>query len=399
MQSQLLEDALIQIAAGHIQQVDEAIRHMQNLAVLQDRANILIRQSEKPSMRKLLESALIANQNPDLIHEIRAAKYRPFDRAQRIAREQVMLPQQLPMIAPEKKEELEFDPFAMTPIAKLRRLTEGPEHKPWLSQTLMAYKERARTQQHSRQAINSFFQAPVVSSADIVQNILHTEHNHSHIGLFHPKIIQAMRQSRSIVIHRGNFLGISNPMGLTQSHVDQTAAEQWRSLITIQNPGMSDDQICKQAETTAKLEITPDDWLSVAAKVSPKLMTSIMNDHIQQLKKLGKWRHLPNAVELLESTVAQNPHELEKTLNRLYNEAEINNRMVTLILLINKPNHHGHYVTIVYQPTQKRWLSLDAINTHLDGVQSVHVFANKSELLDLLLATPNIIVPRFINAV
>lgn len=402
-QSQLLEDALIQVAAGNVQNVEEAIRHMQNLAILQDRASVLIRQTEKPYMRNLLESALSATGAALLIKEIRAAKYRPFDRAQRIAREQVMIPLQLPTEQPENKNNVEeSDPFALRPIPKIARLTEGPEHKPWFSRTLMAYKERARTKQHSRQAINGFFQAPVVSSADIVKNILQTTEDNSAQGLFHPKIIKAMNQSRSIVIHREHFLGnLPNEQTETNSTIEEskTPANQWRELIKIQNPGINEDLVDEKATATQKLEVTPDDWLNVTSKVSPKLMTTIINDNIQQLKKMGKWRHLPSGVDLLELNKIEAKTELKEILNKLYYEAEMNNRMLALILLTNKAHNRGHYVTIVYQPSQKHWLSLDALNTHLDGVQSVNVFAKKSELIDLLPHIPHIIVPHFLNAV
>ena len=115
-------------------------------------------------------------------------------------------------------------------------------------------------------------------------------------GLYHPDLINAMKQGLSIVMTRDQFIGGEGFADYRDYSNIYSAnpEEQWDAVCNYKFPGEAKPD---------RVEITPDLWLSAATGVHVDCLTGMVNQFLEEIMTTGKLLNL-NRRDSLKSRAA-----------------------------------------------------------------------------------------------
>lgn len=230
-------------------------------------------------------------------------------------------------------------------------------------------------------AVNGFFQAEVMNGTQAVNHIVKTyaqlygtkpliEMNLP--GLYHPDLINAMKQGLSIVMTRDQFIGGEGFADYRNYSFIYSAnpQEQWDSVCNHKFPGQV---------KPSRVEITPDLWLSVATGVHVDCLTGMVNQFLSTKAENPAWSDYPDHVIL---------YSVGDDAARAVLEGDIDGRIKgrqgeqagnTLFPMICMKS--GHYFAVA-RTENGNWVRLDSGGAQYTGIQAPLPFTDSERTLE-----------------
>lgn len=246
-----------------------------------------------------------------------------------------------------------------------------------------AYKEASKQMQCGVQAINGYFQGPVLSAGALVPQMIADRLNFLEAidtppeglcGLAHPLVLQSLKEGKPATISKTDFLGTEpNTLGVLS---EQSPQSEWQQLINLQNPGKDwvDDK--RELDRIDHITVTPEHWLSCQRGLDVEEITRLTNQLLKD--KPAQWSHLPEQVEKIEIDDGENTPKklgflLESWLQK-HPQADL-----PVMVLQGRQGSGNHFYTIV-PDAHGNWLSLNSDGTERDGLQECSLWAEKGQL-------------------
>lgn len=253
-------------------------------------------------------------------------------------------------------------------------------------------------------AINGFFQNEVLGVKHVVRSLIDThlelveQRHHARLpGLFHPKVVKAMKAGRSFEITRKHFFaefadhqmvrmaadgfelleqmysqGSGDNRSLTNA---QKVEAQWQSFFNF-DYAQGNERV--RMDPNMGITITPENWLAVFGGMGPEHVEHLVNQLLTT--KDREWQVYPEQVRTL--MFSSNP-ESRMEQCQVLERALVQHQAKQLICLTNG-GLAGHYFTLT-QDREGNWLRLDGLaRWETTGVQAAPVFAKQGELAEQL---------------
>ncbi|HEX4856261.1 MAG TPA: hypothetical protein VFV28_05575 [Limnobacter sp.] len=257
----------------------------------------------------------------------------------------------------------------------------------------LAYRQSQMANHCGVASVNAFFQAEVMSSLQAINAILD---QHQEVwcqpdrrlqdlnlpGLYHPRIIDALRSGKSVSISQDEFLGQG---GLADARdyeamFPQTPAEQWGALLNYDPrvADMSDSDYRAFRDSTKVVSISPDLWLSAATGIHADSLESIVNRFLGTKEGNQAWADYPDTVERISMAVSDHPRYFDlledRILSKIHSRTVPGNSSFPMICMVP-----GHYFALA-RDSEGNWLKLDSNGTQTTGLQGTDLFAKAGEL-------------------
>ncbi len=256
----------------------------------------------------------------------------------------------------------------------------------------LAYKEHTKHMQCGLQSLNAFFQAPVMTSEQIaLQYVNHAEAVCSQSfeldpktmkGLNHPKILQAMKEGRSVSITKAEFFG-DQPKQYESDWQDVDLDGEWKSLFSQAHPGMNvlDDRAF--FDSLDSLHFSPSDWVSANKGLEMEKLVPVINDILNTREPHSAYRNWPDSVSVYDVNACGGADLLAEQVLKTQKEMRAHGKECPLIVLRGNGGRGGsnHYFTIVPNKNGD-WISLNSDGTRINGVQPCRRFADAQDLAE-----------------
>jgi len=259
-------------------------------------------------------------------------------------------------------------------------LTLADKAPPYRASESRAFRQAAVYANHCGvAAVNGFFQAEVVNTAKAID---HIQAGYAHAygdeqlsnltlpGLYHPALIDAMKQGQSIVMTRDQFIGGKGFADYRDFSFIYSAnpQEQWDAVCNYKFPGQAKPD---------RVEITPELWLSAATGVHLDSLESMVNEFLESKGDNPAWSKYPEKVAKFAVGKDAVRADLERCIN-----GEIKNRkgdqagnsLFPMICMTS-----DHYFAVA-RTESGNWVKLDSGGTDVTGDQESFRFAKKNEL-------------------
>jgi hypothetical protein len=262
-------------------------------------------------------------------------------------------------------------------------------------------------------AINGFFQASVLGGKHAVKEIvgsylglLDSKGKEKLLnalpGLFHPKVVRAMRRGESVTISREAFFDVPDsalndvmyPMlneeareagfEILPDEIKNQArvAEQWRAYFNFKYPGQTNREALIQ--DSRSITISPDEWISTFAGLGFEHVIKLTNDLLRTKGREIAWRDYPNQVDGVGLSFDES-----KKWSQLENlSLAVEHLGVKHLICMSGGGMTGHYFALV-KDAAGCWLKMDGANASIGtGLQPVKPdnVAKRGELSSKLLA-------------
>lgn len=256
-------------------------------------------------------------------------------------------------------------------------------------------------------AINGFFQTSVLAGKHAVKEIVN-----SYLGvldgkerakllgnlpgLFHPKVVRAMRRGESVTISREEFFQVpdtalndvmypplneeaqADGFGAASEEIkNQTrVAEQWRAYFNFKYPGQANREAL--IHDSQVITISPDEWISTFAGLGFEHLIKLTNDLLKTKGRDMVWRDYPDRVSGV--VLAVDGSEKLRQLESL--SLAIERLGVKHLICMGGGGMTGHYFAVV-RNAMGHWFKVDGAHPSFGaGFQPVksHNVANPSNL-------------------
>lgn len=247
--------------------------------------------------------------------------------------------------------------------------------------TLAAYRQPQSDNHCALAAINAFFQADVVNSAQVANQIVRhweevfTEPGQSLAdlslpGLYIPEVLEALRAGESVRISRAQFCGPSPhqiPAEYEAMYMDSPAG-QWDALCNF--------ALGPTASRPNEILITPELWLSASTGLHIDQLETLINSLLASRNLNDAWANWPGRVERIGLQTPARLANLEEDILHAVAQNKMQGGSEAFQMVCMVP---GHFFAIG-RTAEGDWVKLGSDGTRDWGVQPSPLFAEQGQL-------------------
>lgn len=291
-----------------------------------------------------------------------------------------------------------------------------PAFRPSKSDDTTAYKYVGEQMQCGLQALNSYFQGPVldvnqtaVLYADRAEQVCTDAFNarpEEMRGLLHPKLLQAFRAGQSCTISRADFFptDINNFPNVNGVEVPDGIEDEWKKLFNMTHPHLNYMDNRDFYNATTQLVVSPSQWISCFKGMEMETLLSTINTLLASRTVGSGWDHLPDRVEHHQiATHLPSANEERSVLAERIIQSQAFYKALgqdfPMLLLRGQGGAGGsnHYFAVT-QNQQGRWLNLNSEGAKSNGTQPCSVFSEENALAEALKehSVTHIVCPKLI---
>lgn len=277
-----------------------------------------------------------------------------------------------------------------------------PSFRPSKSDGTRAYKYIGEQMQCGLQALNSYFQGPVldvnqtaVLYADQAEQVCIEAFNASPRdmrGLLHPKLRQAFRAGQSCAISRADLFptDINNFPNVNGVEVPDGIEDEWKKLFNMTHPHLNYMEHRDFYNATTELVVSPSQWISCFRGMEMDTLLSTINELLASRTLGSGWDHMPNKVEhhQIATHLPSADKERFDLVKRILQTQSVHKALgkdFPMLLLRGQGGAGGsnHYFAVT-QNQQGRWLNLNSEGAKSNGIQPCSVFSEEHLLAEAL---------------